>query len=162
MINLHSTIIPNCVWIEPDKFEDKRGVFSETFKSSSLPHFKPVQTNYSFSKRGVLRGVHRTPYAKLVTCVKGNVYDVCVDLRPDSPTYNNYFGVVLHETVLNSLYIPPYCGHAFIAMTDSVLVYQQDHEYDKAMDEAYCYSDYDIKWPISPTIISDKDQNCCD
>ena len=47
---IHSTIIPDCVWIEPDKFEDKRGVFSETFKSSFLPHFKPVQTNYSFSK----------------------------------------------------------------------------------------------------------------
>ena len=95
MINLHSTIIPNCVWIEPDKFEDKRGVFSETFKSSSLPHFKPVQTNYSFSKRGVLRGVHRTPYAKLVTCVEGNVYDVCVDLRPESPTYQEHYGVFL-------------------------------------------------------------------
>ena len=120
---IHSTIISDCVWIEPNKFEDKRGVFSETFKSSFLPHFKPMQTNYSFS---------------------------------------NYFGVVLHETVLNSLYIPAYCGHAFIAMTDSVLVYQQDHEYDEAMDEAYCYNDYDINWPIPPTIISDKDKNCCD
>ena len=85
MIKLHSTIIPDCVWIEPKKFEDNRGIFCETFKSSFLPHFKPVQTNYSFSKKGVLRGVHRTPYAKL-----------------------------------------------------------------------------DINWPIAPTIISDKDKNCCD
>lgn len=160
-MKIHKTTISDCVYVEPVQFTDRRGIFCETFKSSHLPYFKPVQSNYSSSKKGVLRGVHRTPYAKLVTCIKGLAYDVCVDLRPDSSTYRQYFGIVLTDKRLNSLYIPPYCGHAFLALEDSTLVYQQDHEYDKNMDEAYCYLDYNIKWPITPTIISDKDQNSC-
>jgi dTDP-4-dehydrorhamnose 3,5-epimerase len=158
----HETTISNCFWTEPKTFEDHRGIFSEIFKNSATePLFKPVQSNYSFSKKGVLRGIHRTPYAKLVTCVKGTVYDVCVDLRKDSPTYRQHFGICLSNIVLNSLYIPPYCGHAFLALEDSILVYQQDSEYDKAVDETYCWRDYDIKWPMTPSIISDKDKNVC-
>lgn len=160
-MTLHETHILDCSWLEPFVFDDNRGLFSETFKSSILPGFKPVQTNYSFSKKGVLRGIHRTPYAKLVTCVQGTVYDVCVDLREDSPTYRQHFGICLSNIVLNSLYIPPYCGHAFLALEDSILVYQQDSEYDKAVDEAYCWRDYNIMWPITPSIISDKDKNVC-
>ena len=160
-MKIHKTFIEDCVWIEPHKFDDNRGIFCETFKSSFLPPFKSVQSSYSFSKEGVLRGMHRTPYAKLVTCVKGNVYDVCVDLRPESPTYKQYFGIFLHEWILNSLYIPPYCAHGFVALAESILVYQQDSEYDKSVDEAYSYKDYGINWPIIPTIISDKDRNSC-
>lgn len=160
-MEIHSTHIDRCVWTEPFVFDDNRGLFSETFKSSILPGFKPVQTNYSFSKKGVLRGVHRTPYAKLVTCVQGTVYDVCVDLREDSLTYRQHFGICLSNIVLNSLYIPPYCGHAFLALEDSILVYQQDSEYDKAVDETYCWRDYNIMWPMTPSIISDKDKNVC-
>lgn len=158
---INNTHISGCVWIEPNQFDDNRGIFSEIFKQSWLASFKPVQSNYSFSKTGVLRGIHRTPYAKLVTCVKGTVYDVCVDLRADSPTYQQYFGICLSEYVLNSLYIPPYCGHGFLALEDSILVYQQTEEYDKTKDEVYCYQQYNINWPIKPSIISDKDFNIC-
>lgn len=160
-MKVNTTHISDCVWIEPEQFKDDRGIFSEIFKVSKLPQFKNAQSNYSFSKKGVLRGIHRTPYAKLVTCVKGTVYDVCVDLRPDSKTHNQYFGLCLSEQVLNSLYIPPYCGHAFLALEDSVLVYQQDSEYNKNLDEAYCWKNYDINWPMQPEIISTKDQNIC-
>lgn len=158
---IHNTIISDCLWIEPKQFDDNRGTFSEIFKQSALPSFKPKQSNYSFSKKGVLRGIHRTPYAKLVTCVYGTVYDVCVDLRPDSKTYNQYFGLYLSEQVLNSLYIPPYCGHAFLALEGSVLVYQQDQEYDKNLDETYCWKNYEIHWPMEPEIISTKDKEVC-
>jgi dTDP-4-dehydrorhamnose 3,5-epimerase len=158
----HNTHIDNCFWIEPDMFEDHRGIFSEIFKNSSTEHlFKPLQSNYSFSKKGVLRGIHRTPYAKYVTCVKGTVYDVCVDLRPHSKTHNQHFGICLSEVVLNSLYIPPFCGHAFLALEDSILIYQQNQEYNPKLDEAYCYKDYDIKWPSEIIYISDKDKNIC-
>ena len=160
-MNIYKRYIPDCLELEPVQFRDDRGIFSEVFKSSYLPHFKPVQTNYSFSKKGTLRGVHRTPYAKLVTCVQGNVYDVCVDLRPESSTYQQHYGAFLHEVTLNSLYIPPYCGHVFVAITDCVLVYQQDAEYNKSTDEVYCYEQYNINWPITPKIISDKDKNSC-
>lgn len=158
----HDTHIENCFWTEPKIFEDHRGIFSEIFKNSATePLFKPLQSNYSFSKKGTLRGIHRTPYAKYVTCVKGTVYDVCVDLRPASPTYEQYFGIWLSESVLNSLYIPPFCGHAFLALEDSILIYQQNREYDPKLDETFCYKDYNIRWPMTPSIISDKDNNIC-
>lgn len=158
----HETHIQNCFWTQPKIFEDHRGKFSEIFRISSVePLFSPAQSNYSFSKQGTLRGIHRTPYAKLVTCVKGTVYDVCVDLRKNSPTYQQYFGLCLSEHVLNSLYIPPYCGHGFLALEDSVLVYQQDGEYDKTKDETYCYKQYNINWPMKPSIVSNKDSTIC-
>ncbi len=157
----HTTNIDQCCWIEPKQHTDHRGVFSEIFKQSNIPVFEPVQTNYSFSKAGTLRGIHRTPYAKLVTCVSGKVYDVCVDLRQYSSTYQQHFSLLLEPKTLYSLYIPPYCGHAFLALEDSILIYQQDHEYDKALDQTYCYKNYKINWPTEPSIISDKDNNIC-
>jgi dTDP-4-dehydrorhamnose 3,5-epimerase len=158
----NNTHIQNCFWIKPKIFSDHRGAFSEIFKnSSSDPLFKPLQSNYSFSKKGTLRGVHRTPYGKYVTCVKGTVYDVCVDLRPHSKTYNQHFGICLSEVVLNSLYIPPFCGHAFLALEDSILIYQQNQEYNPNLDETFCYKNYDINWPHSIEFISQKDSNVC-
>lgn len=158
----HNTYIQNCFWTEPKIFEDHRGIFSEIFKNStSEPLFKPAQSNYSFSKKGVLRGVHRTPYAKYATCVSGLVYDVCVDLRPTSTTYEQYFGMILDANKLTSLYIPAFCGHAFLALEDSVLIYQQNQEYDPKLDESFCYKNYNINWPNAVEIISEKDNNIC-
>lgn len=159
----HETHIQNCFWTQPKIFEDHRGKFSEIFRISSVePLFSPAQSNYSFSKQGTLRGIHRTTYAKYVTCVKGTVYDVCVDLRPHSKTYNQYFGICLSEYTLNSLYIPPFCGHAFLALEDSILIYQQNQEYNPDLDETYCYKNYNIQWPSNITIISKKDSNECE
>lgn len=158
---INNTNIENCIHIIPKQFNDNRGVFSEIFKSSLVPSFNPVQSNYSCSTKGVLRGIHRVPYAKYVTCVVGKIYDVCVDLRPDSSTYGDYFGIELTENQLNSLYIPAYCGHGFLAIEDSVVIYQQDSEYDPSVDETYCYSNYNINWPFNPTIVSSKDMDVC-
>jgi dTDP-4-dehydrorhamnose 3,5-epimerase len=162
-MNKHNTYIKDCFWAEHNIFRDERGIFSEIFKNSHLNDlFKPVQSNYSFSKKGSLRGIHRTPYAKYVTCVKGEVYDVCVDLRKDSPTYGKYFSLLLNEHNLYSLYIPPYCGHAFLAITDSVLIYHQDGEYNPDLDETFCYKSYNIPWIENLSyIISLKDRACC-
>jgi len=158
----NSTHIQNCFWIQPKIFEDDRGLFSEIFQISSVePLFSTAQSNYSFSKKGVLRGIHRTPYAKYVTCVKGTVYDVCVDLRPNSKTYNQYFGIYLSDHALNSLYIPPFCGHGFLALEDSVLIYQQNQEYDPDLDETFCYKQYNIHWPIAIEIVSQRDSVVC-
>jgi dTDP-4-dehydrorhamnose 3,5-epimerase len=161
IMQINFTHIENCVWIQPQLHNDNRGVFCEIFKHSFLEKFIPAQSNYSFSKKGVLRGIHRTPYAKLVTCVKGSVYDVCVDLRPNSKTYNQYFSINLQDSLLNSLYIPPYCGHGFLATEDSILVYQQDQEYNQQLDESYCWKQYNIQWPNTPLIISTKDIDSC-
>lgn len=159
----HKTHINDCVWFEPKLFTDNRGVFSEIFKYSIGPNkfFEPKQCNYSFSHKGVLRGIHRTPYSKYVTCVSGKIYDVCVDLRINSSTYNQYFGIILDSQKLNSLYIPSFCGHAFLALEDSILIYQQDQEYNPNTDETYCYKQFNINWPEEIQIISNKDNNAC-
>ena len=161
-MNKISTHIDGCFLIEPFIFRDHRGVFSEIYKNSkSDPLFKPVQMNYSYSKKGTLRGIHRTPYAKYVTCISGSVYDVCVDLRPMSKTHGEHFGIELNSSKFNSLYIPAFCGHAFLAIEDCTLIYQQDHEYNTKLDQTYCYKNYNIDWPMEPTIISDKDTDIC-
>ena len=158
----YSTYIPGCFWTQPQIFKDHRGSFAEIFKQSEIGTiFQCAQSNYSFSKSGTLRGIHRTPYAKYVTCIYGTVYDVCVDLRTESPTYQQYFGICLSAYVLNSLYIPPFCGHAFLALEDSILVYYQDQEYSANLDETFCYKNYNISWPSSIDIISNKDKNVC-
>lgn len=162
MIQQEATTIKNCIVLKPDLYKDDRGIFTEMYKKSILPFFQPVQSNYSVSKSGVLRGIHRTPYAKLVTCVKGSIYDVCLDLRPESKTYEQYFGLELNENNLTALYIPPYCGHGFLALEDSIVIYHQGSEYDQSVDETYCYKSYNIAWPSSPTIVSTKDQNACE
>lgn len=161
MIQIQKTNIPDCIVVNNAPFVDERGVFCEIFKESSLSFFKPLQCNYSFSKKNVLRGIHRTPYAKLVTCLSGTVFDVCVDLRIGSKTHNQYYGVELSENNNKSIYIPPYCGHSFLALQDSIVVYLQDQEYDSKLDETYCYKNFNIPWPKNPDIISLKDQNSC-
>jgi dTDP-4-dehydrorhamnose 3,5-epimerase len=158
---IEKTKIKDCVILIPDLYKDDRGIFTEIYKTSEFEPFRPVQTNCSISKLGVLRGIHRTPYAKLVTCVKGKIYDVCIDLRPDSNTYKQSFGIELNSQNLMSLYIPAYCGHAFLAMEDSAVIYHQNQEYHPSLDETYCYKNYNVSWPIVPSIISDKDAKCC-
>lgn len=160
MMQIQPTNIPDCVVIQYKPFYDDRGIFCELFKQSTIPWFKPAQSNYSFSKKGVLRGLHRTPYAKLVTCVSGSVFDVCVDLRKNSPTYKQHFSVTLSQDT--ALYIPSYCGHGFLAIQDSIVIYYQNEEYSHQTDETYCYKSYNIPWPLlSDPIISKKDSNVC-
>lgn len=161
MIQAEQTIIPDCILLKPDIFKDSRGVFTEIYKQTILPKFIPIQSNCSISKTGVLRGIHRTPYAKLVTCISGKIYDVCVDLRPNSPSYKETFGVELNSSNMYSLYIPPYCGHGFLALEQSIVIYHQDDEYSKIVDETYCYKQFNIRWPQDPLIVSDKDLNIC-
>ena len=156
------TKINNCFIIQNTTNADNRGFFRELYKESILSYrFK--QTNCSYSRAGVMRGIHRTPYAKLVTCLSGSIYDVCVDLRINSPTYKQHVGIYLTDQNLYSLFIPEYCGHAFYAVKDSVVIYHQTEEYNKRFDETYCYRSFNIDWPINNknTIISDRDKNNC-
>lgn len=159
-MQVQKTNIPDCVVVQYKPFYDDRGVFCELFKQSLIPWFKPVQSNYSFSKNGVLRGIHRTPYAKLVTCVHGSVFDVCVDLRENSPTYRQHFSITLSPGL--ALYIPPYCGHGFLATEDSLIIYYQDGEYNHKIDETYCYAKFNIEWPAWPVKLSGKDTASCE
>ena len=115
------TSIKDVFVIEPKKYGDNRGYFMETYKKSVFDFaglkYDFIQDNQSKSKRGVLRGLHfqiRHPQAKLVRCIEGEVFDVCVDLRKNSPTYGKWEGVVLSAEKGNQLMIPRGFAHGFV------------------------------------------------
>jgi len=160
--------IPDVILVEPRVFADDRGFFLETFKSSQfaaagIPETF-VQGNHSFSTHGVLRGLHYqiAPQAqgKLVTAVTGEVFDVAVDIRPDSPTYARWVGVTLSGQNHHALYIPPGFAHGFCVLSDQANVtYMVTAEYASALDRGVIWNDSQIgvKWPIADPILSPKD-----
>jgi dTDP-4-dehydrorhamnose 3,5-epimerase len=165
-----SLTIPDIVLVEPKDFPDERGYFMESFKASdfkkaNLPtHF--VQDNFSFSKKGVIRGLHyqKNPKAqgKLVSVLKGGVWDVAVDIRRKSPTFLKWVTADLNDSNHAMLYIPPGFAHGFISLTEDVhLLYKCTNEYDLQADAGIRWNDPDIaiSWPVSNPIVSKKDQD---
>lgn len=155
--------------IEPIK--DYRGFFSRTFCQKEFKQygldFKIVQCNLSYNKkRGTLRGMHyqTTPYEekKLVSCTKGNIYDVIIDLRPNSDTFCQWIAVELSAENCNMLYIPTGFAHGFQTLCDQTMIYYQISEYYQPQNaKGVCWDDlaFNIKWPkINKRIISEKDR----
>lgn len=139
-------------------FPDERGLFKELYSQKHLPQFQVKQINCSVSKKNVLRGLHVVPFAKLVHCVKGRIFDVVADVRKKSGTYLKWYGVELSCDNHLSLYVPKDCAHGFLALEDdSVVVYAQDGIYDPRVESSVNYADprLNIKWPN--LIVSDKD-----
>ncbi len=145
--------------IQPRVFNDTRGFFMESYKKSDFVKAgigeEFVQDNHSFSSKGVLRGIHfqSSPHAqgKLVRVVKGAVWDVAVDLRPDSPTFGKYFGIELNEENNTMFYIPPGLGHAFLTLEDNThFLYKCTAEYNPESDGGILWNDPDlaIEWPL--------------
>lgn len=154
--------------IIPRIFGDSRGYFTETYKTSDFES-KGIagdfrQDNQSFSKKGVLRGLHfqRYPHAqgKLVRVVKGKIFDVGVDIRKNSPNYGNYISAILSEENMEMLWIPEGFAHGFLALEDSVVLYKATNEYNKESEDGIIWDDPSIavKWPELPTEISPKDK----
>lgn len=163
------TGIEGLIEIEPSIFEDGRGWFMEsynieTFRQAGL-NYKFVQDNLSFSKAGVMRGIHfqNAPHrqGKLVKVVSGKVLDVAVDLRPESKTFGQHYKVVLSGEKQNMFYIPEGFGHAFLALEDSYLFYKCTRVYHREADTGIAFNDPDlgIDWGEDNLIISDKDKN---
>ena len=155
--------------IEPKVFGDERGYFMETYNSNDfrkagiISEF--VQDNQSKSRKGVLRGLHfqkKYPQAKLVRVTKGEVYDVAVDMRHDSPTYGKYVGVVLSELKKNMLFMPKGFAHGFLVLSEQAeFVYKCDDFYHYEDEGGIKWNDQKIgiQWPKLeiPYIISEKD-----
>lgn len=143
---------------EAVRYYDNRGYFQELFSQNDLP-FKVAQINCSLSQRNVLRGLHVVPFAKLVYCVKGKIFDVVADVRKGSETYLGWHGVELSGENQYALYVPPHCAHGFLSMEDdSLVIYAQDGIYDPKVETSINYADpkLNIKWPN--VILSDKDK----
>jgi dTDP-4-dehydrorhamnose 3,5-epimerase len=159
--------IEGLVEIIPAVFRDERGYFYEVFhkrnyQEAGLP-YNLVQDNQSFSKKGVVRGLHfqREPNAqgKLVRALTGKVLDIAVDIRPDSPTFGQHETVLLDSAVQNIFYIPEGFAHGFAALEDSVFIYKCTNFYHKPSESGIIFNDLDLKidWQVSNPIVSDKD-----
>ncbi len=157
--------------IEPTVFGDDRGYFMETynfneFKEAGLDMIF-VQDNQSKSKKGVLRGLHfqtRNAQGKLVRVIKGEVYDVAVDLREGSETFGKWHGVLLSAENKRQFYIPEGFAHGFLVVSDEAeFVYKCTNFYDPSSEGGLRWNDPDIgiDWPVTPDmkiLLSDKDQ----
>lgn len=164
------TKIKDVILIQSKIFKDKRGLFLETYKYSNFSKNgikeKFVQENYSQSKKGVLRGLHyqKNPkaQAKIITCLKGKIFDVAVDIRKGSPNYGQWISIILSEKNKYQLYIPIGFAHGFLVLSKSAQVlYRCSKEYAPEYERGIIYNDpkLKIKWPIKNPILSLKDQN---
>ncbi len=163
------TSIKDVYIIEPKKYGDNRGYFMETYKKTDFDEaglvYNFVQDNQSKSKKGVLRGLHfqkKYPQAKLVRCIEGEVFDVCVDLRPGSPTYGKWEGVVLSAEKGNQFMIPRGFAHGFLVLSETAtFCYKVDEFYHPEDEGGLMYNDSDIgiDWPDAGEILlSEKDK----
>ena len=162
------TELENCVIIEPIVHEDHRGVFVETFQTLKYASevgikFPFVQDNYSRSFRGVLRGLHyqqTKPQGRLIRVVHGEVFDVAVDLRPDSSTFRQWSSIVLSGQNMKQIWIPPGFAHGFLVLSDTAdLEYKCSEFYDPEDERQIRWNDpeLNIAWPIKNPILSVKD-----
>ena len=171
-MKLKSTPLKNCYIIEPTVFEDDRGYFYEKCNEQKFEqltgmngHF--VQDNVSKSSYGVLRGLHLQKgdmaQAKLVSCQEGRVWDVAVDLREDSPTFGQWFGVELSAENRLQFYIPRGFAHGFSVLSPTaVFAYKCDNFYNKESEGGIIWNDTELnidwKLPMSDIILSEKDK----
>ena len=167
-MNVIQTKLKDCVIIEPKVFGDHRGFFLETFQAEryremagiTLPF---VQDNHSRSAKGVLRGLHfqkTKPQGKLVRVVSGEVYDVAVDIRQDSPSFGQWEGVLLSEENKRQFWVPPGFAHGFVVLSDTAdFKYKCTDYYDPSDEGSLIWNDpvLAITWPLEAPTLSDKD-----
>jgi dTDP-4-dehydrorhamnose 3,5-epimerase len=162
--------VPGLLVFTPTPHRDDRGFFSRTFDAEIArahgvdPHGFS-QDSLSRSARGVVRGLHLRSgkgEAKLVRCSYGRVFDVVVDLRPDSPTFLRWQSFDLRDDTCQSIYVPAGCAHGFQALTEPAdVAYRIDRAHDPAEDVAIAFDDPQLRipWPLPPTLLSDRDRS---
>jgi|TARA_B110000259_G_scaffold112874_1_gene128758 dTDP-4-dehydrorhamnose 3,5-epimerase len=169
-MNVVKTKLHDCVIIEPKVFGDERGFFLETFQAEryaelagiTLPF---VQDNHSRSSKSVLRGLHyqkKKPQGKLVRVVRGEVYDVAVDIRQGSSTFGQWEGVILSEENKKQFWVPAGFAHGFVVLSETAdFEYKCTDYYDPADEGSILWNDPDlsIPWPTDVPTLSEKDAN---
>jgi dTDP-4-dehydrorhamnose 3,5-epimerase len=170
-MNIVPTELPGVLVIEPRVFRDDRGFFYEAFNAETFSAHRDVglptafvQDNHSRSAQGVLRGMHYQldrPQGKLVTCVRGAIFDVAVDIRVGSPTFGRWVAVTLDGDAPRYLWIPPGFAHGFCVLTPVAdVIYKCTDVYVGSDDRGILWSDASlgIQWPERHPIISPKDE----
>ncbi|WP_445364852.1 dTDP-4-dehydrorhamnose 3,5-epimerase [Microbulbifer sp. ANSA003] len=171
-MNIIETKIPDVKIVEPKVFGDERGFFYESFRddafNSKCAHRAFVQDNHSKSSRGILRGLHyqtERTQGKLVRVVRGEVYDVAVDLRRSSPTFGQWVGVYLSAENKRQLWVPEGFAHGFYVTSESAeFVYKCTDYYAPEYEKSLLWNDPDlnIDWPLAEGIqpqLSEKDRH---
>ncbi|MEH6627045.1 MAG: dTDP-4-dehydrorhamnose 3,5-epimerase [Motiliproteus sp.] len=167
-MEVRDTAVAGAKIIEPKVFGDDRGFFLETFQAEryaqhgiDLPF---VQDNHSRSSKGVLRGLHfqkTKPQGKLVRVVRGEVFDVAVDIRPGSATFGCWEGVVLSEDNKRQFWVPPGLAHGFLVLSDTAdFEYKCTDYYDPSDEGCLIWNDPEvaIQWPSNDVLLSEKDK----
>ena len=155
--------------IEPEKIEDERGFFARSWDGKKFEekklNAKIVQCNISFNKKkGTIRGMHYQvkPYeeTKIVRCCNGSIFDVIIDLRPNSKTYRKFISIELTDKNYKMIYVPEGFAHGFQTLEDDTeVVYQMSEYFEENSARGIRYDEpiFQIPWPIIPPIISKKD-----
>lgn len=157
--------------LQPKIFHDERGFFLESYRHPLYASFgidcEFIQDNLSFSKHGVLRGMHfqmGPGQAKLVSVIDGEIFDVAVDIRPNSKNFKKWVGVKLNSQERKQLFIPAGFAHGFCVLSETATVsYKVNREYDPNLERSFRYDDPEIgiQWPVATPILSSKDQTAC-
>jgi dTDP-4-dehydrorhamnose 3,5-epimerase len=166
-VNVIETSLPGVLIVQPDVFGDERGYFMETwngprYEEAGLPS-RFVQDNLSYSARGVLRGLHfqnPQPQGKLVSVLRGEVFDVAVDIRVGSPTFGQWTGVTLSAQNKRQFYVPPDFAHGFLVTGEEALFFYKCTDYYAPDSEGIVLwndPDIGIDWPAEAPTISERD-----
>lgn len=171
-MDVEHTSIPGVLIVRPERHIDARGWFQENVRLAQLSEYAEqdivlVQTNTSYSQHGVLRGLHaQRSQGKLISAVQGCVFDVALDIRPQSPAFGHYFSMRLKAEDGLLLWLPPGIAHGFLTLTSSALMhYSVTTEYQPDDEIAVAWNDpsLNIAWPLhelhKAALISQKDQN---
>ena len=170
-MEVEKTFIDGAVVLTPKVFGDNRGWFMESYSKRTLEEagiFDDfIQDNRSFSaEKGTLRGLHcqtePMAQAKLLTCLKGEILDLAVDIREGSPTYMKWVSVKLSEENKKMFYIPAGCLHGFVTLTDDVeVMYKVNNFYSPENDRSVRFDDptLGVEWGVTNPILSQKDLN---
>jgi len=168
-IEFEPTRLEEVILVKPVVWKDPRGFFLETYhqekyQANGIP-LPFVQDNHSFSARNILRGLHAQlykPQGKLVRAILGEIFDVAVDIRPDSPTFGKWAGEVLTGDNCHQLYVPPGFAHGFCVLSETAHVqYKCTELYDPQDEIGVAWNDPDIgiDWPIEDPLLNDRDRN---
>jgi dTDP-4-dehydrorhamnose 3,5-epimerase len=169
-MKFHPTPISGAFLIEIEATTDLRGVYAHIysaaeFAAAGLPFGTMRLASFSHNdRRFTMRGIHwqaQKPEAKLVRVVAGRVFDVVVDLRPESPTFRSWHGVELDASRHDTLLVPPFCGHALLTLEpDCIISYAMDTEADPALQRGARWDDpeFNIAWPEIPEVMTERDR----
>ena len=173
-MKFNNTGIDQLYTVDINRLEDERGFFGRAFCSQEFDEMKlesnVCQANISYNKvAGTLRGMHyqKSPFqeTKFIRCISGSIYDVVIDLRKDSPTYCQSFGVELNDKNRTALFVPKDFAHGFVTLQDDTeVIYMVSQSYVPNAEEGIRWNDplFSIDWPIEPVVVSEKDNSWSD